>query len=139
MARSPFALYRLNKKLKKLLLQAILYQVLKYITLSEHTYLGYGVITSKKFWDSLPADLRIEIRLVMLDATRYANLYAERENQEALDKIRASGRNEVIELSIDEHEAWRKHFARVRSDFAKNVSKEVLDAIYKESNALGYR
>jgi C4-dicarboxylate-binding protein DctP len=35
-----------------------MHEVQKHITLSDHGYLGYAVITNKKFWDGLPADVR---------------------------------------------------------------------------------
>ncbi len=35
-----------------------MHEVQKHMTLTEHGYLGYAVIVNKKFWDSLPADIR---------------------------------------------------------------------------------
>ena len=35
-----------------------MHEVQKHLTLTEHGYLGYAVITNKKFWDGLPADIR---------------------------------------------------------------------------------
>jgi C4-dicarboxylate-binding protein DctP len=35
-----------------------MYEVQKYLTLSDHHYLGYAVIANKKFWDGLPPDIR---------------------------------------------------------------------------------
>src|SRR5438105_11582987 len=36
--------------------QSKLYEVQKYITNTNHGYIGYVVVTNKKFWDGLPAD-----------------------------------------------------------------------------------
>ena len=33
-------------------------EVQKYLTLTDHGYIGYAVIVNKKFWDGLPADIR---------------------------------------------------------------------------------
>ena len=33
-----------------------MHEVQKFVTVSDHGYLGYAVITNKKFWDGLPAD-----------------------------------------------------------------------------------
>jgi hypothetical protein len=30
------------------------------VTLTDHGYIGYVVIANKKFWDALPADVRID-------------------------------------------------------------------------------
>src|SRR3954454_13842529 len=35
-----------------------MHEVQKYTVLSRHGYIGYAVITNKKFWDGLPADVR---------------------------------------------------------------------------------
>ena len=37
-------------------------EVQKYLTLTNHGYLGYAVIVNKKFWDGLPADIRSDAR-----------------------------------------------------------------------------
>ena len=34
------------------------HEVQKYLTLSDHGYIGYAVIVNKKFWDGMPADIR---------------------------------------------------------------------------------
>jgi len=31
-----------------------MYEVQKYVTLSDHGYIGYAVIVNKKFWEGLP-------------------------------------------------------------------------------------
>jgi len=116
-----------------------LHEVQKYITVSNHSYLGYAVIANKKFWDGLPADIRVQLKLALLDATRYANLYAERENNEALAKIRASGNTEIYTLSIDEREAWRRALMPVHEALQARVGKELIQAVYKEGAALGYK
>ena len=50
-----------------------MHEVQKYLTMSEHGYLGYAVIVNKKFWDGLPADVRTTLEGAMKDATKYAN------------------------------------------------------------------
>ncbi|MCX7172464.1 MAG: DctP family TRAP transporter solute-binding subunit, partial [Proteobacteria bacterium] len=35
-----------------------MHEVQKYLTLTEHGYLGYVVVVNKKFWDGLPSDVR---------------------------------------------------------------------------------
>ena len=39
-----------------------MHEVQKYLTLSDHGYIGYAVIVNKKFWDGLPADIRDDAR-----------------------------------------------------------------------------
>ena len=116
-----------------------MHQVQKHVTVSNHGYLGYTVIMNKKFWDSIPGDVRIYIKLAMVDATRYANLIAEQENQDALAKVKASGKSEVYELSVQERDQWRKALLPVHKQMEERVGKDLIQSIYKEGNALGYK
>ena len=45
------------------------YEVQKYLTLSDHGYIGYAVIVNKKFWDGLPAEIRGQLEQAMKEAT----------------------------------------------------------------------
>ena len=68
-----------------------LHEVQKFITLSDHGYIGYAVIANKKFWDGLPADVRGQLEKAMAEATAYANQISQTENDEALAEIKKSG------------------------------------------------
>src|SRR5258706_16268584 len=57
-----------------------MHEVQKYLTISNHGYLGYAVIVNKKFWDGLPADIRTSLEGAMKDATKHANEIAKKEN-----------------------------------------------------------
>ncbi len=116
-----------------------MHEVQKHITISNHSYLGYAVVANKKFWDSLPSDIRVQLKLALLDATRYANLYAEQENQEALNKIKISGATELYTLSIDEREVWRRALMPVHKELQTRIGKDLLQAVYKEGAALGHK
>jgi C4-dicarboxylate-binding protein DctP len=116
-----------------------MHEVQKHVTVSNHGYLGYAVIANKKFWDTLPPDIRVHLKLAMIDATRYANLYAEHENNEALAKVRASGKSEVYDLSVDEREIWRKALMPVHREMEARVGKELIQSIYREGIAVGHK
>ena len=68
------------------------HEVQKFITLSDHGYIGYAVIANKKFWDGLPGDVRGQLEKAMAEATAYANQISQTENDEALAEIKKSGR-----------------------------------------------
>ena len=42
-----------------------MHEVQKYLTVTDHGYLGYAVIVNKKFWDELPADIRGQLEVAM--------------------------------------------------------------------------
>src|SRR5690606_5637443 len=77
-------------------------EVQKYLTLSNHGYIGYAVIVNKKFWEGLPADIRTTLEGAMRDATTYGNEIAKKENDDALEKIKAAGKTEFITLTPEQ-------------------------------------
>jgi len=113
--------------------QSKLYEVQKYLTMSDHGYHVYAVIVNKKFWDGLPTDIRTTLDGALKDATDYFNKTAKQENDDALESIRKMGRTEIITLTADEGKAWKKALAKVHTEMADRVGKDMLKAIYAET------
>jgi C4-dicarboxylate-binding protein DctP len=109
------------------------HEVQKYITLSDHGYIGYAVIANKRFWDGLPADVRGQLEKAMAEATAYANEISQTENDEALAEIRKSGKSELIELTPEQKAAWKKALEPLYADMASRVGKETIEEFQKEA------
>lgn len=110
-----------------------MHEVQKYVTMSNHGYLGYAVLVNKKFWDGLPADVRTTLEAAMVDATKYANDIAKTENEMAMAKVKKSGKSEIIELSADEKKAWKKALVKVHEQMADRIGKDLIQSVYKET------
>jgi C4-dicarboxylate-binding protein DctP len=110
-----------------------MHEVQKYLTISDHGYLGYAVIVNKKFWDGLPADVRKTLEGAMADATQYADDIAKKENDEALEGVKKSGKTQFITLSPEEKKAWKKALLKVHQENESRVGKELIQSIYKET------
>jgi C4-dicarboxylate-binding protein DctP len=110
-----------------------MHEVQKYLTISDHGYLGYAVIVNKKFWDGLPADIRKTLEGAMADATQYADDIAKKENDEALEGVKKSGKTQFITLSPEEKKAWKKALIKVHQENESRVGKELIQSIYKET------
>lgn len=108
-----------------------MYEVQKHLSITDHGYLGYAVITNKKFWDGLPADVRGQLEQAMKEATVYANSIAQKENDDALAGVRKSGKTTVYELTKEERLALKKAMAPVHLKMADRVGKETLQEFYK--------
>ena len=108
-----------------------IFEVQKHITLSDHGHLAYAVIVNKKFWDSLPADIRTILEGAMKDATTYANAIATTENADALDKIKASGKTTIYTPTAAEIAEWKKALMPVHKEMEARVGKPTIDAVYK--------
>ena len=110
-----------------------MHEVQKYLTVSDHGYIGYAVVVNKKFWESLPPDIRAILQGAMKDATTYANDIAKKENDEALEGIKKSGRTQIITLTAQEKAAWKKAVLPVHTEMESKVGRELLQSIYKET------
>lgn len=110
-----------------------MHEVQKFVTVTDHGYLGYAVIVNKKFWDELPAEVRKQLEDAMEQATRYANQIAQVENDNALEAVRKSGKTTVYVPSKDERAVFKKALLGVHKKMESRVGKETIDAFYKET------
>lgn len=112
-----------------------MHEVQKYVTLSDHGYLGYAVIVNKKFWEGLPADIRKTLDGCMKDATKYANDIAKKDNDEALAAVKKSGRSQLIPLSAAERAAWKKAMDKAHKENINRIGAPLVKEVYQ---ATGY-
>ncbi|MDR2111527.1 MAG: DctP family TRAP transporter solute-binding subunit, partial [Candidatus Accumulibacter sp.] len=110
-----------------------MYEVQKHITLTEHGYLGYVVLTNKRFWDGLPSGIRNQLERAMKDATDYANRIAQEENDNALASIRKTGKTQVHALTPAERAEFKKALLKTHREMAPRIGKKIIDAIYRET------
>ena len=111
------------------------FEVQKYATLSNHGYIGYAVIVNKKFWDGLPTDIRGELEHAMKDATEFANDSAQKDNDDALAAMKASGRTQFITLTPEQTAAWHKALEPVQAEMTARVGKDIIEEFKKAANA----
>jgi C4-dicarboxylate-binding protein DctP len=107
------------------------HEVQKFITLSEHGYIGYTVIANKKFWEGLPADIRAELERAMAEATTYANDISQKENDDALELIKKAGTSTIITLTPEQKVAWRKAMVPIYDEMASRVGKDLISEFEK--------
>jgi C4-dicarboxylate-binding protein DctP len=109
------------------------HEVQKYMTMTDHGYHGYVLISNKKFWDSLPPDVRTTLDGVIKDTTEHFAKAALKDEQDALTSIKASGRTQVITLKPEEKLELKKSLLKVHREVEPRVGKELIDTIYKET------
>jgi C4-dicarboxylate-binding protein DctP len=110
-----------------------MHEVQKYMTVSNHGYLGYAVIVNKKFWDGLPADIRTALDKAMRDATTFEKAIAQRDNDMALEAIKKTGKTDIYTLSVKEQAEWRKALLPVQQSMESRIGKDLISAINKEA------
>jgi C4-dicarboxylate-binding protein DctP len=109
-------------------------EVQKYLALTDHGYLGYAVIANKKFWDGLPPDIRTILEGAMKDATAYANSLAKKDNDDAIEAVRKSGKTQILTLTPEEKAAMKKALVAVHKENEGRIGKDVIAEVYKATD-----
>src|SRR5258708_2442886 len=115
-----------------------MHEVQKYATVTNHGYIGYVVVVNKKFWDGLPADTRAQLDKAMKEATAFGNGQSAKENDDALEAIKKSGKTEIVTLTPDQDAAMRKTMEPVYKDVASRVGQPLIDEFLKETGAASH-
>jgi C4-dicarboxylate-binding protein DctP len=108
------------------------YEVQKYLTVSNHGYLGYAVLVNKKFWEGLPPDIRTLLTTAMEEASKLNDEIAARDNQKGLEAIVKSGKTQVYTLTAEERAAWKRQMLPVHKQVEERIGKDLIQAVYKD-------
>ncbi len=97
------------------------HEVQKYLTVTNHGYLGYLVVMSKTFWNKLPADLQANVKQAMKEATDKEREFAQELDKSQFAKIekyaKDSGKLEIISLNAEQIDVWRKAVSKIYPKF----------------------
>jgi C4-dicarboxylate-binding protein DctP len=113
-----------------------MHEVQKYVTVSNHGYLGYAVLVNKKFWMGLPAGTRATLEKAMKEATVYANSVAKKDNDDALAAVKKSGKSQIITLTAQEKAAWKKAMDKAHKDNMGRIGADMVKEVY---SVTGYK
>lgn len=105
------------------------------LTLTEHAYLGYAVITGERFWRSLSQIDQRLLQQAMSDALRYGNHIADSQNSKALLALRRAGTTAVHESSAEQRALLREAVQPVHQQFSARTGKQYLEDTHR---ALGH-
>lgn len=101
------------------------HEVQKYLTFSNHGYLGYAVIMNQKFWDKLPADVQKTITTIMAEVTvleRQKAIELDKEQGTLIrDYAKKSDRLEIFDLNSAQTAELQKAMKPVHDKFADVV------------------
>ncbi len=109
-----------------------IFEVQKYMTMSNHGYLGYMLVTNKIFMKKLPDDLKKIFLQAVKDATAFGRKKAQAVNMDYLDKIKASGKVEIHYLTPEEKQVWKNKMMTIYPQFYKVVGKDLIDKALAE-------
>jgi C4-dicarboxylate-binding protein DctP len=102
--------------------------VQEHMTISNHGYLGYLVLTNEEFWGNLPDDIRPILETTLKEVTIWERQIAEEQNERDLERIIGSGQIEVYTLTERERQAWRLALMPVHQLFLTEIGLELLES-----------
>jgi tripartite ATP-independent transporter DctP family solute receptor len=105
------------------------YQVQKYVTISNHAYLGYGILMNKSFWDGLPANSKKTISEAIQEATAWANQNAVAMNRRQWKELQQVGQMQIHYLTPGERADWIRALDPVYDIKAPFIGAKLLGAI----------
>ena len=111
------------------------YEVQKHALETNHGYIGYAVIVNKPFWDGLPADIRTQLEKAMAEATAYTNSISQKENDDALEDMKKSGKIQITKPTPEATAEFRKALEPVHGEMAKRIGQETIDMVQKATQA----
>lgn len=110
---------------------AKLFEPAPYITLSNQMFSGYLVMVTKRYWEGLPADVRSELEKVVQEVTDWNWREQQREDDEDIAKMKATGRVQVLALSKEERKRWAEAVRPVHQQYEAVVGKDLFAALYR--------
>ncbi len=107
------------------------HEVQDYISVTNHGYLGYLVVVSAEFWNSLPADIRSELTAILKEATQANRKFAAEADTGDRQKVAEAGYAKVVELTPEERAQWKKATAKVEDQFRDEIGADLLKDIHQ--------
>ncbi|GAB4404039.1 MAG: TRAP transporter substrate-binding protein [Rhodoferax sp.] len=104
-------------------------KVQPHLSLSNHGYLGYAVVTNARFWQRLSTTDRNLIQDALQESLFFANQIADAQNSHALQALHTAGTTRIHSLQADELHAMRRAVAPVRDRLQSRIGAHWLDTL----------
>lgn len=105
------------------------YQVQKYMTLSNHGYLGYVVLMNQDFWNSLPQDIQTDIQKAMNETSNWLWQKSKNMNAQQLKAIQQQSSIKIYHLSNNEKRKWESKLQPLYKTFEPDIGKRLMSDI----------
>lgn len=105
------------------------YLVQDHMTVSNHGYLGYMVLTNETFWSELPDDIRFIMEETLDEVTEWEREIAQQQNTRDLQLIINTGQIEVYHLTEIEKAIWKEALLPVHQMFLPQIGVDLFKQI----------
>lgn len=101
-----------------------MHEVQSDLSLTEHGYLGYAVVTNQRFWQSLVVADRALINDALQEALTFANLIADSQNDKALQALRLASTTRIHSLNPSQRNRLRLAVQPVQQQLANRIGAQ---------------
>ncbi len=99
-----------------------MHEVQSDLSLTEHGYLGYAVVTNQRFWQHLQPDDRAMIYQALQESLAFANQIADAQNDQALQALREVGTTRIHRPSAGQRARLRQAVQPVQQQLARRIA-----------------
>lgn len=112
------------------------YEVQDYLTLSNHGYLGTAFVFSKVWFDAQTPEVQDILMEAAHESAVFERAAAAEFNERILEEIREEGSTEIIELTLEQREAFLDAMKPVHAEFADEIGEDMIQATYDKVESL---
>ena len=98
-----------------------MHEVQSDLSLTEHGYLGYAVVTNQRFWQHLQPRDRSLINQALQESLAFANQVADTQNSHALQALRQAGTTRIHALNSGQRARLRQAVQPVQQQLARRI------------------
>lgn len=106
-----------------------LFMVQPYLTVSNHGYMGYVILTNTAFWNGLPEDIRSILESTMLEVTDWERQQTLLMNSEFMKKIISSGKVQVHYQTEADKKAWEQVLKPIYAEFRNIIGDDLINSV----------
>ncbi|SFJ48744.1 C4-dicarboxylate-binding protein DctP [Halobacillus dabanensis] len=107
-----------------------LFQEQKYMTISNHGYLGYVVLMNEAFWENLSEEHQTIVQEALNETTNWIRRHSIEMNDAHLRMMKRADSIEVHYLTNKQKQLWKQTFEPVYEEAENIVGKRLMEEIY---------
>lgn len=108
-----------------------IYELQKYLTISNHGFLGYFVLVNGEFWNELTDENKMIILETMEEISEWETEIAQKTNEESYQKLEECNCIEIYELTEEERATFEQAFEPIYEEFAQKYGNHYIDYLPK--------
>lgn len=111
-----------------------MHEVQSDLSLTNHGYLGYAVVTNQRFWQHLTVNDRALINQALSESLTFANQIADTQNDQALQALRQTGTTRIHTLTTGQRQRMRQAVQLVQQQLANRIGASWISALQQALN-----